>query len=54
MGDILKKYLSELGRKGGKARLDTMTPEQRRESARKAGQASAAARKKKQKKKATT
>ena len=34
-----------LGRKGGKARLDKMTEEQRKESARKAGNASAAARK---------
>jgi len=33
-----------LGRKGGKARLKTMTPEERQESARKAGVAGAAAR----------
>jgi len=33
-----------LGRRGGKARLKTMTSEQRKEIARKAGQASAIAR----------
>jgi general stress protein YciG len=33
-----------LGRRGGKARLKTMTSEQRSEIARKAGQASSAAR----------
>ncbi len=43
------KYLAELGKRGGKARLKTMTAEQRREIARKAGQASAKARTKKAK-----
>ena len=37
--DQLSKYLAELGRKGGKARVKRQTPEQRRESARKAAQA---------------
>jgi len=40
-------YLSELGRKGGKARLQKMTAKERRAIARKAGKASVAARKKK-------
>jgi len=35
----ISKYLAELGRKGGKARVKNQTPEQRRESARKAAQA---------------
>jgi general stress protein YciG len=43
---VLSKYLAELGRKGGKARLKKMTAEKRAEIARKAGQASAAAKKK--------
>jgi len=37
----ISKYLSELGRKGGKARLKTMTAEQRREIAMKASRAAA-------------
>jgi hypothetical protein len=42
MGElILSKHLAELGRKGGKARLKTMTAEERKASARKAGHASA-------------
>jgi general stress protein YciG len=41
------KYLSELGRKGGRARLKKMTAEERREVAIKAGKASGEARKKK-------
>ncbi len=45
----LSEYLAELGRKGGKARLRTMTPEQRRASARKAAKAGAKARKQKAK-----
>jgi hypothetical protein len=45
----LSEYLAELGRKGGKARLTTMTPEQRRASARKAAKAGAKARKQKAK-----
>ena len=35
----LSDYLSQIGRKGGKARLETMTEDQRKESARKAAQA---------------
>jgi hypothetical protein len=54
MGDsILSRHLAELGKKGGKARLKTMTAEQRTASARKAGLASAAARVKKAKQKKT-
>jgi hypothetical protein len=45
----LSKYLSELGRKGGKARLKTMTAEQRREIATKASKAAAKARTRKAK-----
>jgi hypothetical protein len=33
------RHLSKLGKKGGKARLETMTEDQRKESARKAAQA---------------
>jgi hypothetical protein len=40
----LSTYLSELGRKGGKARMKTMTAEQRREIATKASKAAAKAR----------
>jgi len=39
-------HAAALGRKGGKARLKTMTPEERREIARKAGLASGRARRK--------
>ena len=46
---LLSKYLSELGRKGGKARLKTMTAEQRREIATKASKAAAKARARKAK-----
>lgn len=42
---ILAKHLAELGKKGGKARLKTMTAAERKASARRAGLASAAARK---------
>ncbi len=35
----ISKYLAELGRKGGKARVKNQTPEQRKASARKAAQA---------------
>jgi hypothetical protein len=45
------KYLAEIGRKGGKARMKTMTPEQRKEIATKASRAAAAARKRKAKQK---
>jgi hypothetical protein len=41
------RYLSKLGRKGGKARLQTMTEEERKESARKAATARWAKAKKK-------
>ena len=50
---LLSKYLSELGKKGGKARLRTMTAEQRQAIARKASKAAAEARKRKAKQKAT-
>ena len=36
---LLSRYLSKLGKKGGKARLQTMTEDERKESARKAVQA---------------
>jgi general stress protein YciG len=39
----------KLGAKGGKARAKALTPEQRKESARKAGQASGRARRSRQK-----
>jgi hypothetical protein len=42
----LSEYLSKLGRKGGKARLTKLTPEQRTEIARKAGKAGGRGRKK--------
>jgi hypothetical protein len=45
----VSKYLAEIGRKGGKARLKTMSAEQRREIATKASKAAAAARTKKAK-----
>jgi hypothetical protein len=45
----ISNYMAEVGRKGGKARLKTMTAEQRRASARKASKAAAEARKKKAK-----
>jgi phage gp16-like protein len=46
----LSKYLAKLGRKGGKARLQTMTAEERREVASRAGKASGIARRAKVKK----
>ena len=50
MGEsLLSQYLAKLGRKGGKARLKTMTAAERKASARKAGKASAEARKRKPK-----
>jgi len=36
---VLSQYLAELGRKGAKATAKKLTPEQRKESARKAAQA---------------
>jgi conjugal transfer/entry exclusion protein len=49
--DAVSQYLSQIGRKGGKARLRTMTPEQRRAVALKASKAAAAARTKRAKRK---
>jgi hypothetical protein len=43
--EVLSEYLAELGRKGGKARLKTMTPEERRKSALKAAEAAGKAHK---------
>ena len=40
----VSKYLAEIGRRGGKARLETMTAEQRRAIATKASKAAAKAR----------
>jgi uncharacterized protein YdaU (DUF1376 family) len=51
---ILSRIMSELGRKGGKARLKTMTAAQRTRLARKAAKASVKARRAKAKKKART
>ena len=42
--DAIRKAASLIGRRGGKRCLETMTSEQRRERARKAGQASGKAR----------
>jgi hypothetical protein len=44
---LISKYLAEIGRRGGKARMKTMTPEQRRAIATKASKAAAEARKRK-------
>jgi hypothetical protein len=44
---LLSRHLAKLGRKGGKARLQTMTEEEREESARRAAQARWAKRKEK-------
>lgn len=49
--NLLSKYLAELGRKGGKARLTKMTAEQRRAIAKKASRAAAKARSRKAKQK---
>ena len=38
--EIIREHMRKLGAKGGKRRLDTMTPEERVKSARKAGKAS--------------
>jgi hypothetical protein len=43
--DVISRVMAEMGRKGGKRRLKTMTKEERREAASKAGKASVAARK---------
>jgi hypothetical protein len=47
--EVLSKHLAQIGRRGGKARLKKMTPEERREIAVKAGKASGEARRKKAK-----
>lgn len=43
--DIIREHMRKLGAKGGKRRLETLTPEQRSKIARKAGKASGKARK---------
>jgi general stress protein YciG len=48
--DELSKYMVLAGRRGGKARLKTMTAEERSEIARRAGKASGRARAAKKKK----
>lgn len=50
----ISNYLAGLGRKGGKASLETMTAEERRKRAVKASKAATAARKKKARKKAAS
>ena len=52
MEDAVKKFLSEIGRRGGKARANAMTAKQRKESALKASKAAAKARTKKARAKA--
>jgi len=42
---IISKYMAEIGRRGGKARLKTMTPEERRAIATKASKAAVESRK---------
>jgi hypothetical protein len=49
MNDPVSKYLSDIGRKGGKARAKQLTPEQRKEIAKKAAKASARVRSRKAK-----
>lgn len=44
----LSKYMAIAGRKGGKRRLETMTPEERKAVASKAGKASGKARARKE------
>jgi hypothetical protein len=51
MPKAFSKYLSQLGKKGGKRSLETMTPEERTERAKKAAAKSAEVRKKKAAKK---
>jgi len=43
----VRKYLAEIGRRGGKKRMETMSADERRASALKAAKASAKARQKK-------
>jgi hypothetical protein len=45
--ESVSEYLAKIGRRGGKARLKTMTPKQRSEAARKAVKARWAKQKKK-------
>ena len=45
--DPVSKYLSEIGRRGAKARAKVLSPEQRKEIAKKAAKASAKVRSKK-------
>ena len=45
--DPVSKYLSEIGRRGGQSRAKRLTPEQRKEIAKKAGKASGKVRKRK-------
>jgi general stress protein YciG len=49
--DQVSKYLSQIGRKGGQSRAKRLSPEQRKEIARKAGKASGKVRKRKAKQK---
>jgi hypothetical protein len=42
---VISKYMSEIGRRGGKARLKTMTPDERRAIATKASKAAVESRK---------
>ena len=46
MKSILSQHLSNLGKKGGKARMESLTAEERRKLASRAGKKSAQARKK--------
>ena len=43
--EIIKAHMAAMGRKGGKRRMQTMSPEQRSKVARKGGKASGRARK---------
>ena len=45
--NAISRVMSQMGRKGGKRRMKTMTAEERQQIARKAGRASAKARQKK-------
>ena len=46
--EIIREHMRKLGQKGGKRRLETMTPEERSKAARKAGKASGAKAKERQ------
>ena len=43
---IIREHMRKLGAKGGKRRLETMTPEERSKAARRAGKASGRSRRK--------